>query len=370
MSTNAHILTPSGMTIFVDGQMHTVSKEHINFEAVKKAVIRKDWGEALRLADIGQTIATWAEDVGDVEFKIEAGLVYYKGNAYSPAVSEKVIRMIREGFDPAPLYAFLRKVEENPSASARQELLLFCEANNFAITEDGDILAYKAVRPDYTDKHTGKIDNSVGKTVTMERNKVDDRRHVTCSFGLHFAAIEYARGFAAPGDRIVVQQVHPKNVVSIPNDYNNQKGRCCEYTVIAELPSKEALPPQREVYRTSDFTTGAEVETALRGFLRDEFGVEVDYLGQDFDDLGLDSEDARRVVSFLITKAGVETRIDPWSFDLYSSLRTVISAVQDELEAKQREDAEDADVEDEEDYDDTQDDDFGEVGHRGGCGGY
>lgn len=370
MSTNAHILTTSGLTIFVDGQMHTVSKDHVNFEAVKKAVIRKDWAEALRLADIGTTSARWAEDVGDVDFRIADGIVYYKGTAYSPAVSEKVVRMIREGFDPAPLYAFLRKVEENPARSAREELLLFCEANDFAITEDGDILGFKGVRPDHTDWYTGTIDNSVGQVHEMPRNQVDDDRSKQCSVGYHVAALSYAQtllgwsrsGYVPGTGAVMVTKTHPRDVVSVPNDYENRKMRVSRYEVIAELPSKEALPPQREVYKTSDFTTGAEVETALRAYLRETHGVEVNYLGQDFDDLGLGSNDARAAVRFLAERAGVSDRINEWDFDVYTSFGRLLGAVQNEVEVKQQE-------EDEEDGsfepDDDQDDDY-----HGGCGGY
>ena len=31
-------------------------------------------------------------------------------------------------------------------------------------------------------------------------------------------------------------KINPADVVSIPIDYNNSKGRCCRYEVIKELP--------------------------------------------------------------------------------------------------------------------------------------
>ena len=34
----------------------------------------------------------------------------------------------------------------------------------------------------------------------------------------------------------MVLKINPRDVVSIPNDYNNQKGRCCRYEVIDEVP--------------------------------------------------------------------------------------------------------------------------------------
>jgi polyhydroxyalkanoate synthesis regulator phasin len=39
-------------------------------------------------------------------------------------------------------------------------------------------------------------------------------------------------------------KVNPRDVVSIPSDYNNEKGRCCEYAVVDEITTGEALPHQ------------------------------------------------------------------------------------------------------------------------------
>jgi hypothetical protein len=37
------------------------------------------------------------------------------------------------------------------------------------------------------------------------------------------------------GDKIVILEIDPADVVSIPTDYNNAKGRCCRYKVVGEL---------------------------------------------------------------------------------------------------------------------------------------
>jgi len=47
----------------------------------------------------------------------------------------------------------------------------------------------------------------------------------------------------------VIVKIDPADVVSIPSDYNNQKGRCCKYMVIREVElqdrSHESLPEER-----------------------------------------------------------------------------------------------------------------------------
>jgi len=101
------------------------------------------------------------------------------------------------------------------------------------ITPDGHFLAYKKVRANYKDVHSGTMDNSVGQIVEMERHEVDDNKDVTCSTGLHFCGMSYLSCFG--GDRTVIVKINPADVVAIPSDYNDAKGRACRYEVIGEL---------------------------------------------------------------------------------------------------------------------------------------
>jgi hypothetical protein len=141
--------------------------------------------------------------------------------------------MLEDGFDVAPLVEFMHNLMKNPSKRAVDELYGFLEKNSLPITPDGCFLAYKRVRGDYKDCYTGTMDNSVGKVVEMERNMVDDNRDNTCSTGLHFCSHSYLASFG--GERTVIVKVNPADVVSIPSDYNNAKGRACSYEVIGEI---------------------------------------------------------------------------------------------------------------------------------------
>lgn len=244
----AHFVSPKGITLFLNGKLHSVAPDHLNFEKIKEAIQAKQYDDLEALIDVPTAMTVWANNP---DFAVIDGRIYYGGSAFDGVVSDKVLRMIEEGMEAQPLLNFLRKARENPSASAQRELLLFCEANDFLIHEDGDIIAYKGVREDYTDSHSGTISNPIGAVVTKPRHEVDDRRDVTCSFGLHFAALGYAQGF---GSRLMVIKVNPADVVAIPSDYHNQKGRCCRYEVIAEIePERKAEGlPRKEVYTNQD----------------------------------------------------------------------------------------------------------------------
>ena len=67
----------------------------------------------------------------------------------------------------------------------------------------------------------------------MERSKVTYNPKVTCSSGLHVCSYSYLSSFS--GDRIVICEVEPHNVVSVPVDYYFAKMRCCKYKVIEEV---------------------------------------------------------------------------------------------------------------------------------------
>jgi hypothetical protein len=143
--------------------------------------------------------------------------------------------MLQDGFPIEPLVNFMENLMTNPSKRAVTELYGFLEKNSLPITPDGYFLAYKKVRQNYFDCHTGTMDNSVGKVVEMERNEVNDNKDQTCSTGLHFCSQEYLPHFGGGDSRVVIVKINPRDVVSIPSDYNNAKGRACRYEVIGEV---------------------------------------------------------------------------------------------------------------------------------------
>jgi hypothetical protein len=161
-------------------------------------------------------------------------------------------QFFREGIPMEHYCKFLDNLMANPSMTSRKELYLFLEAADLPITQDGCFLAYKAVRHDFLDKHSGTFSNKPGVTFSMPRAEVDDNRDVTCSYGFHAAAYEYARGFlGSTGDKMVAVKINPADVVSVPSDYNNQKLRTCKYTVMFEIPDAFDVFKDRAFFDTS-----------------------------------------------------------------------------------------------------------------------
>jgi len=148
--------------------------------------------------------------------------------------------MLEEGFPVDALCNFLCRLKQNPSKRAVDELYGVLENNDLPITPEGNFYAYKKVREDFKDIHSGTFDNSPASVCEMPRNEGNEDKDQTCSTGLHFCSLEYLPRFGrSTGDRVMILEIDPADVVSIPSDYNNAKGRACRYTVIAEHNAKD-----------------------------------------------------------------------------------------------------------------------------------
>ena len=231
MSNYASILTGQALTVYVNGKARVMHRDNKSFAKVLDAYKSKDMERVIKLMDIADTVNKF----GNGRIVLEGGIVKYDGTPVHNAIAEKIVSMSEEEFDVNPMLNFLENLMQNPSHRAVKELYLFLEHAQLPITEDGHFLAYKRVRDDFFDIHSGTFDNSPGNVVKMERNQVNDNRDHTCSEGLHFCSIDYLPHFGSgPGNRVVIVKINPANVVSIPSDYNNTKGRCCEYLVLEE----------------------------------------------------------------------------------------------------------------------------------------
>lgn len=227
------IIQGDNIVVYADGTPSTVDKTHINYNKLLDALKSEDWDAIPGLLTVKSAIKTMS--AGDVTFDGET--LMYKNRVMEGALSSRLVKMFNEGFPIAHLLNFVDRLNKNPSYRAIQELYGFLEANSLPITTDGYFLAYKRVRDDYKDVYSGTMDNSVGAVVEMPRSEVDDDRDRTCSAGLHFCGYSYLQHFS--GSRIVVLKIDPADVVSIPSDYNNQKGRACRYTVVEEIENTE-----------------------------------------------------------------------------------------------------------------------------------
>ena len=229
-----YIITNNSITVVFDGISHTLNDGHLNYAAIRKAIIDRQFDKIPALVDIPKAINRYS--YGNI--KIENGAIKYAGQPVHNYICDKIFSFMKEGLPFEPLVAFLDKLMKNPSKRAVNELYSFLEHKAMPITPNGNFLAYKSVDSNWRDHHTGTFDNSIGNTLEMVRNAVCDDADVGCSFGFHAGSLEYARSFGGGAIRLLIVEIDPSDVVSIPKDSNCQKLRTCKYKVTAEYAQK------------------------------------------------------------------------------------------------------------------------------------
>lgn len=174
-----------------------------------------------------KSLHEWAKG----KFKVENNQFFFEDKPLPASFNERIIAMASSGEDPNPLFLFWEKLQENPSHRSVSQLWDFLKHEGIPLTPAGTFLAYKSVRQDYKDHHSGQFDNSPGRIISMPRNQISDDPNLPCHEGLHVGALAYVESFHHEG-RIVVVEVEPKNVVCVPYDSSQHKMRVCEYYVV------------------------------------------------------------------------------------------------------------------------------------------
>lgn len=218
----------------------SVGTSHGNYakllQLLKDSVANKvpvDEAAFVNLLDVPKYI--FSETFGRVSVKGET--VLYDGKPCSMLIASRIVDMASRGLPVTHMLKFLDKLMENPSGHSVQALYQFMENHGIPINSEGNVLAYKSVRPDYKDWYSNTFDNSPGAHHTIPRREVDDNPNMVCSYGIHIGSLEYAENFHG-GQKIVICEFNPKDVVSVPCEATENKIRVCEYTVVRDFEGR------------------------------------------------------------------------------------------------------------------------------------
>ena len=231
-----YTITSQNVSFALDGEMYSYPKTKENFEAICKALIAND------LCALRNELTSGQKNISFLNGKIftKHGVLCVCSNGVEYSVDdrlfERLCKLLNENEDIRPMINFIDNLYQNPDIESINDMYRFLVHNELPITEDGCFIAYKKVCDNYTDIHSGTFSNKIGQVCEMPRENVELNREQTCSSGLHFCSKGYLPYFGdAYSSRIMVLKINPKDVVSIPTDYNNAKGRTCRYEVIEEL---------------------------------------------------------------------------------------------------------------------------------------
>jgi hypothetical protein len=232
-------------TVVIDNQSHQFDHTHPEYEGLVECVKTGDAEAFAELLEIGTVIENWSE--GNFEFK--DGFLYYEDEQVASQPTDRIIQLIKNGWDKGPMLAYLDRLYQNVSNRAVMESYNWCSHKGLPITSDGCLVGYKGVgvysgenktdkmgRPlsagDLVDKWSKSIRNNIADEVSMNRRKVSDNCNEGCSAGLHVGTYEYAEGWAGSEGKVVLVRFDPADIVSVPTDCQFQKMRVSRYTVI------------------------------------------------------------------------------------------------------------------------------------------
>ncbi|MBC8395082.1 MAG: hypothetical protein H8E05_00130 [Bacteroidetes bacterium] len=266
MNTPAYILTDNSLTVVVEGKAHTMNSNHPSWQRAVQDIKDENWDNLPFHFDVASAV----EDYVDGNIEVKDGAVYYKGEVVDNHVVDRLLSFMRENLPYKPLVRFLDKLMDNPSQRATNELYRFLEHKNMPLTPEGNFLAYKGVNHDFTDKYTGKFSNAVGQTLEMSRNTVCDDANIGCSSGFHAGSHEYAKGYASGGGNLMVVEISPADVVSVPHDCDCQKLRTTKYKVVGHMetidtPLDDGLNEDYYDYE-DDYDNDGEVDEYNEGY--------------------------------------------------------------------------------------------------------
>ena len=249
-----------GITLMINGVHAVVDKTNPNYDLIEKDLKAKRYDRVIALSNTKTAVTQAIADAGaESKLRIRDGQIFWNGPKGEELVQgplvERIVKTIRDGSTAkavAPLVRLLTNISRNKKKDLREEMYQFLMAGKMPITVDGCFLAYKKVKANFKDIYTGKMDNSPGKLVAMDADKVDTNRHNTCSVGLHFCARSYLSSYGTgTASKVVVVKVNPRHVYAIPTDYDFAKGRASEYYVVGEVTgdiSKDEMFLQPFIY--------------------------------------------------------------------------------------------------------------------------
>ena len=241
----------STITVLRGVDVYVIQDDHINFTAVQELLESDDdpdLDHIIHLMSVSENIRQVFEPLSP-HISISNSKLYYDGDRMDNTLAREIIRFTRERDVRAleALVKFTDKVYTNADELSRESLFDWMNANGLlTILDNGNFIAYKGITEDFTSLHRGYgivnnestegyLDNNVGNVIEFPRSQIDRNRSIHCSTGLHVGTFDYAQDY---GSVVVACEVDPKDVVTVPNDYNGAKIRVCRYRVVQVIEQK------------------------------------------------------------------------------------------------------------------------------------
>lgn len=257
------------------GELISVLSDNPNFERISNA-FGKDAGlaaedrmgdreffELLHYVPVAPEVKM-ARLSGRILYDASNDTILFDGVPVDSTLTEYIKELVKTDHPQLNAFVnFMERLATNPSEEARNDLYNWIKTlqdrgEKLTISAEGKLLAYKGVMidgdgdpasinvgPGIVDGYSvnGHLKNKVGSIVEVSRDYVDANNLIGCSRGLHAGTYSYASGFAC--GLLLLVEIDPADVVSVPAHCAWQKIRCCRYRVIETIVEAKVLPVLR-----------------------------------------------------------------------------------------------------------------------------
>ena len=174
---------------------------------------------------------------------------FFDGDPLNPVMTSVILDLYNEGKEEGlkAVANFLDKASQNVSMESVEALYQWIRNGDLVLKPNGNFVAYKGVQKigeevvsissgtAWVDgvRHKGHIPNPVGSVISMPRSEVNADGKTHCSTGLHAGTYSYASGFGR--GILLLVEINPRDVVSVPDDFTFSKLRVSRYTVVEHI---------------------------------------------------------------------------------------------------------------------------------------
>lgn len=248
----AYLVSGDSLTVRCRGKAGHLFRGDKKFDKAIQLIRDDDMDELARLTipEIDMV------DYSQLELTLVDGKLLRYGEEVPPRLAKIVLELKNDGLPFQHLLNFWDRLFQNPEQSSVDQLYRFLEDHKVPITSDGMIMAYKSVCQQEDGSlvayHDRSFSYAIGEEATMDRSQVECSPEHGCGRGLHVGSFEYANDmYSGDQNRVLLEiLVDPADVVSVPNDCNCSKVRCCRLLPInicqGEAESRIYEPPKPE----------------------------------------------------------------------------------------------------------------------------
>lgn len=226
-----YVINRDSVSLTYKDNVYSTNNSNKDFGQIVQHILAENYEEAIKLFSPVAAIENWVEGL----LEVRNDKIYYDGFEIKGKFIDKIINYAKHDCEVTGFLKFLKLTMEQEDVEVRNRLLDFAADDTIDFSEDGYVIAYKNVRDDYYDKHSGKFRNQVGDKPSVPRSSVDADHNQTCSTGLHVCSFKYLMRCWGTSGRTMLVYVNPKDFVAIPYDYDDSKARVSSYEVVSEL---------------------------------------------------------------------------------------------------------------------------------------